>query len=258
MNAVRLPSRAALLWSLGLALLLFGLWRVDASPARVWDGLARLGWLLTLMWPPSTGGNLADLLEALAQTLAMAFLGTLLGAVIALPLALFGAGNVVGSTILRFTVRRSYDALRGVDTLIWALIFVSAVGMGPFAGILAIALPDIGTFAKTFSEAIEDADPRPAEAVRAAGGSRLHAIRFGLMPQALPAILSQTLYLFESNTRSATILGVVGAGGIGLALADRIRINNWDEVAFIVLLILVTVAVMDALSRRARLSIIRP
>jgi phosphonate transport system permease protein len=129
--------------------------------------------------------------------------------------------------------------------------------MGPFAGILALALPDIGLLAKTFSEAIEAAERRQVEGVRAAGASRLQAVRFGLIPQAAPIILSQVLYTFESNTRSATIIGVVGAGGIGLALADRIRINNWDEAAFIILMILVAVALIDAASRRLRMGLIR-
>jgi phosphonate transport system permease protein len=250
-----LPVR--LLLGSGALLLALGLWRVDASPLRIWEGLGNLGWLAALMWPPSPGGALAALLHGLAETLAMAFLGTLLAAVVALPLSLPGAANVLRSALARFTLRRAYDGLRAVDSLVWALIFVSAVGMGPFAGILALALPDIGTMAKTFSEALEAADRRQLEAVRAAGASRLQAIRYGLLPQAAPEMLAQVLYTFESNTRSATILGVVGAGGIGLALADRIRINNWDEAGFIMLLILAAVAAIDAAGRRLRLRLIR-
>lgn len=240
-------ARTHWLFAGGGLLLALGLWRVDASPLRIWDGLGKLGWLVALMWPPTPGGALPGLLQALAETLAMAFLGTVLAALLALPLALLGAGNVVGNALLRFTARRFYDGLRGVDTLIWALIFVSAVGMGPFAGLLALAIPDTGTLAKTFSEALEAADRRPVDAVR-----------FGLLPQAAPVMLSFVLYTFESNVRSATILGVVGAGGIGLALADRIRINNWDQAAFIMLVILVTVAAIDWISRRVRLRLIRP
>jgi phosphonate transport system permease protein len=254
---MRLPLPMRLLFGSCALLLAFGLWRVDASPLRIWEGLGNLGWLVTLMWPPSPGGALAELLQGLAETLAMAFLGTLLAAVIALPLGLPGAANVLRNALARFTLRRAYDGLRAVDSLVWALIFVSAVGMGPFAGILALALPDIGTMAKTFSEALEAADRRQLEAVRAAGASRLQAIRYGLLPQAAPEMLAQVLYTFESNTRSATILGVVGAGGIGLALADRIRINNWDEAAFIMLMILAAVAAIDAAGRRFRLRLIR-
>lgn len=250
-------SRTHLILGTGLALLLVGLWRVDASPARLWEGLGKLGWLLALMWPPSPGGVLHDLLLALAETVAMAFFGTLLASLVALPLCFLGAGNVIAGTMARFSVRRLYDGLRAVDSLIWALIFVSAVGMGPFAGVLALALPDIGTLAKTFSEALEAADRRQVEGVRAAGASRLQTIRHGLLPQAAPVMLAQALYTFESNTRSATILGVVGAGGIGLALADRMRINNWDEAAFIVLMILAAVVVIDWGSRKLRLRLIK-
>jgi phosphonate transport system permease protein len=238
-------------------LLIGGLWRMDASPERIINGLTKLGWLVALMWPPSAGGVLPELLMSLLESLAMAFLGTMLAVVVALPLALLGAGNVIGNVLLRFSVRRLYDGLRGIDTLIWALIFVAAVGMGPFAGILALAVPDIGTLSKLFSEALESADRRQVEAVRAAGANRVLAVRLGLIPQVAPVMLSQILYTLESNARSSTVLGIVGAGGIGLALADRIRINNWDEVAFIVLLILAMVAAIDFVSRRLRLKIIR-
>ncbi len=250
-------TRTPLIFAGGFLLLLVGLWRVDAAPARLWEGFGKLGWLVALMWPPSPGGHLADLLHALAETVAMAFMGSLLASLVALPLSFLGAGNVVGSWLSRFTARRSYDALRAVDSLVWALIFVSAVGMGPFAGILALALPDIGLLAKTFSEALEAADRRQVEGVRASGGSRLDAIRYGLLPQAAPVMLAHVLYTFESNTRSATIIGVVGAGGIGLALADRMRINNWDQAAFIILLILVAVAAIDIVSRRLRMKLIK-
>jgi len=255
---MRRVGATPLLFGIGFLVLLAALWRVDASPLRIWEGLGKLGWLVALMWPPSPGGAFAELLQGLAESLAMAFLGTLLAAIAALPLALLGAGNVVGSVMLRFSARRIYDGLRGIDTLIWALIFVSAVGMGPFAGILALAVPDTGTLAKLFSEALEGADRRQVEAVRAAGAGRMLAVRLGLLPQVAPVMLSQVLYTLESNSRSATILGVVGAGGIGLALSDRIRINNWDEAAFIILMILAMVAAIDLCSRAVRLRLIRP
>jgi phosphonate transport system permease protein len=254
-----MKSRIATPVTLGLLLLLLigGLWRMDASPERIINGITKLGWLVALMWPPSAGGVLPELLMSLLESLAMAFLGTLLAVLVALPLALLGAGNIIGNVLLRFSVRRLYDGLRGIDTLIWALVFVAAVGMGPFAGILALAVPDVGTLSKLFSEALESADRRQVEAVRAAGANRVLAVRLGLIPQVAPVMLSQILYTLESNARSSTVLGIVGAGGIGLALADRIRINNWDEVAFIVLLILGMVACIDWASRRLRLKIIR-
>ena len=182
----------------------------------------------------------------------MAFLGTFVAAVIALPLGFLGARNVLVNALAHFSIRRVFDGFRGVDQLIWALAFVRAVGLGPLAGVMAIAAADICVLAKLFAEAIENADPRQTEAVTAAGGTRLLAIRFGLLPQVLPVLLAQVLYSFESNTRSAAILGVVGAGGIGLQIAERIKVRYWDEVSFIIILILVTVAVIDQLSARVR------
>jgi phosphonate transport system permease protein len=130
------------------------------------------------------------------------------------------------------------------------------VGLGPFAGVLAVMTSDLGSFTKLFSEAIEAADRKAGEGVLSTGGSRLHVIRFGLLPQVLPVMLGQVLYFFESNTRSATIIGIVGAGGIGLHLSEQIRTLEWQAVSFIILLILVAVALIDALSTRLRLAII--
>lgn len=245
----------------GVALLfviafVLGLWWINASPARIWNGLSRLGFLLTLMLPPSSGGALAELCSALVETLAMAFLGTLLAAIAAIPLGFLGARNVVANWLAHFSFRRVLDGLRAVDTLIWALIFVSAVGMGPFAGILAIACSDVAFLGKLYAEAIENVDRKPVEAVRAAGGGRLQAMRLAVVPQILPVVLSHVLYFFESNMRAASVLGIVGAGGIGLQLSERIRVNNWDQALFIVIMMLVTVALIDVGSRQVRRAII--
>lgn len=239
-----------------IALAIYTMWRLEFTFDRIGSGLVQLGYFVQLMVPPTHGGKLALYLGALAETLAIAFLGTLLGAVLALPAGVLAAKNVVANRILHFFIRRSLDTVRGVDTLIWALIFVSAVGLGPFAGLLAIAASDFGAFGKLFSEAIENSDRRPVEGVIASGGGELHAVRFGVLPQVFPVMLSQVLYYIESNTRSATIIGIVGAGGIGLHLAEEIRTLEWGRVAFLVLMILVTVAAIDFISGRLRFAII--
>ncbi len=248
--------RLTLLWAVFLAVLALGLWRVLPG----WDvfvaGLGKLGFLVRFMIPPTSGGYLGEILHGLAETLAMAFMGTLLAALAAVPLGFAGARNVMPVRLLHFGLRRLFDGLRGIDSLIWAIIFVAAVGMGPFAGILALAVPDTGTLAKLFAEAIENVEKRQVEGVEAVGATSVERARFGILPQVLPVMLSHVLYFFESNTRSATILGVVGAGGIGLQLAERIRLDAWQEVAFIILLILVTVAVIDWISGRLRRRII--
>jgi phosphonate transport system permease protein len=210
------------------------------------------------MLPPEPGSwaQAMTYLHALGETLSIALLGTLGGALLAFPAALLAARNVVANRIIHFLARRSLDTVRGIDTLIWALIWVGVVGLGPFAGILALVCSDFGTFGKLFSEAIEAADKKPVEGIQAAGGNHLHGVRFGLLPQVIPILLSQLLYYFESNTRSATIIGIVGAGGIGLQLAEQIRVLEWQKVSFLILLILIAVSAIDWMSGRLRFAII--
>jgi phosphonate transport system permease protein len=160
--------------------------------------------------------------------------------------------------ILQLLSRRFFDSIRGVDTLVWALIWINVVGLGPFAGVLAVMTADIGAFGKLFSEAAEAADRRPVEGIKSTGGSHIQSVRFGLIPQILPVIASQVLYYIESNTRSATIIGIVGAGGIGMHLSEQIRMLEWQQTSFIILMILVTVAIIDFVSTRIRFSIIGP
>ena len=224
----------------------------DITPGRLSQGVSGLFVILRQMVPPNPGAQWQDILQGLTQSVAMAFLGTFVAAVISLPLGFLGARNVLVNALAHFSIRRVFDGFRGVDQLIWALAFVRAVGLGPLAGVMAIAAADICVLAKLFAEAIENADPRQTDAVTAVGGTRLLQIRFGLLPQILPVLLAQVLYSFESNTRSAAILGVVGAGGIGLQIAERIKVRYWDEVSFIIILILLTVAVIDQLSARVR------
>ena len=208
------------------------------------------------MFPPSIGDAPSEIFWALLETIAMAFLGTLLAAIVSVPIAFLAAKNTFPFWLPRFAVRRLMDGMRGVDQLIWALIFVRAVGLGPLAGIMAIFISDIGTLTKLFSESIENIEKKPVEGVRAAGANRIQTLRFGVLSQILPMILSSTLYLFESNVRSATILGIVGAGGIGFLLSDRIRAYNWEEASFILIIILVTVACIDWVSTKLRTRLI--
>jgi phosphonate transport system permease protein len=254
------PLGERVAWMLGCVAFVIWLGALCAwfqiTPARLSRGVSGLLVILRLMVPPSLGAQWQDILQGLAQSVAMAFLGTFVAAAIALPLGFLGARNVVVNALAHFSIRRVFDGFRGVDQLIWALAFVRAVGLGPLAGLLAITAAEICVLAKLFAEAIENADPRQPESVLAAGGSRLLATRFGLLPQVAPVLLAQVLYSFESNTRSAAILGVVGAGGIGLQIAERIKVRYWNEVSFIIILILITVAAIDFLSARVRRKLI--
>ncbi len=241
-----------------IALYFAGLVLLGFSPARILAGLNRLGDIIPLMLPPipASWARTEIYLHALGQTLAIAFLGTMAAAILAVPLGFLAARNIVANRLVHFLTRRSLDAGRSIDTLIWALIWINVVGLGPFAGALAIMSSDLFSYAKLMSEAIETADRRPVEGVLASGGSRLQSIRFGIVPQVLPVLASQVLYYFESNTRSATIIGIVGAGGIGLVLSEQIRVLEWNEAAAIILMVLVTVAIIDAISERLRSLII--
>ncbi|MGL5167087.1 MAG: phosphonate ABC transporter, permease protein PhnE [Afipia sp.] len=253
-HAARMKALAAGLAA--VALFLFGCWYLEFSLDRLITGFKQLGWFVLLMIPPDPGSSLPTYLHAMGETLSIAFLGTVLAAVLALPVSLLAARNIIPSVFFRFPVRRFLDSIRGVDTLIWALVWINVVGLGPFAGVLAIATSDFGAFGKLFSEAIEGADRKQVEGIRAAGGSKLHEVRFGLMPQVLPVLAGQILYFIESNTRSATIIGIVGAGGIGLQLAEQIRVLEWQKVSTLVLLILIAVAVIDFISSHLRFAII--
>ena len=254
----RRAARIALAFFALVASVVAGFASLDISWSRFFGGFAELARIIGLMLPPDCGNTARLLLwlKALGETLSIALLGTLAGAVLAFPVSLLAARNVTPGWLVRFTIRRSLDTIRGVNTLIWALIWINVIGLGPFAGVLAIMTTDFGTFGKLFSEAFEAADPRPGEGVIAAGGGELHRIRFALIPQILPVLLSQILYLIESNTRAATIIGIVGAGGIGQHLTEAIRTLEWQQVAFLVLMILVTVAVIDFISSRVRFAII--
>jgi phosphonate transport system permease protein len=233
-----------------LGLLVLGLWWIDFGFLRLATGLSRFAEILLRMLPPSPDGLSRFLIyaQALVETLCLALIGTFSAAVIAMPLGLLAARNVTGSGVMHFVLRRAFDIIRGIDRFVWALIFVRVVGLGPFAGALAIAVSNIGSFGKLFSETFESADARPIEGVVSTGGSGAHTVRFAILPEVAPVILSQFLYYFESDTRSATVIGIVGAGGIGLYLYEEIRTLEWTHVAFLILMILVTVALIDALS----------
>ncbi len=239
-------------------LLLFGMGQLGFFGGTFLAGLGKLGEIAGLMLPPDPGdwAHVRLYLLSLVETVAIALLGTLAAAVLAGPLALLAAKNVMTARIMHFLARRSLDTIRSVDILIWALIWINVVGLGPFAGVLAIMTSDIGNFGKLFSEAIEAADRKPREGIVAAGGGAVLGIRFGILPEVFPVLASQVLYFFESNTRSATIIGIVGAGGLGLHLAEAIRTLELQQASFIILTILIAVAAIDVVSNQLRFALI--
>jgi phosphonate transport system permease protein len=245
--------RAWLGWGGGAALTIYCLYRFGFFSGDFLHGLGKFGdAVVSQMFPPKGYEHIPMFLKAIGETVAMALLGTLLGASIALPLSFLASKNMTHSRPIQFGTRRAADLLRSFDYLIWALIFVRAVGLGPLAGIMAIAIVETGTFIKLYSEAIENLDRKQIDGVTALGGNWMHRIWFGVLPQVLPMMLSNTLYMFEHNTRSATILGIVGAGGIGFLLGDRLRAYELQESCLIIILVVITVYAIDYLSKFLR------
>jgi phosphonate transport system permease protein len=190
-------------------------------------------------------------LSEMVVTLHIAVWGTLLALLAAVPLGLAASANVAPPWIHQ-PVRRLMDACRAINEMVFALLFIVAVGLGPFAGVLALFVHTTGTLAKLFSEAVEAIDPRPVEGIRATGAHPLVEILYGVIPQVMPLWLSFTLYRFESNVRSASVVGMVGAGGIGVVLFEVIRGFQYAQTCAVLIILVVSVSLIDLLSARLR------
>lgn len=224
--------------------------RIDPARANI-VGAAQDFWH-NKMWSHS------QVAWALFETILMAFLGTFGAALISLPLAFLAAKNFTPLQPVRFALRRVFDLFRGIDGLIWTIILARAFGPGPLTGALAILLTDTGSFGKMFSEALENVDGKQIEGVTSTGAATAHRYRFGVIPQVTPVLLSQVLYFFESNTRSATIIGAITGGGIGLLLTQAmITQKDWEEVTYYIILVVLMVMAMDSLSGWARRKLIK-
>lgn len=228
------------------------LWGDRVDPAQ-----ANLPHMLRDVWTNRMWRH-GDVAWAIFETVLMAFLGTMGGGLIALPMAFLAARNINPLGPLRFALRRVFDFVRGVDALIWTIVLARAFGPGPMTGALAILITDIGSFGKTFSEAVENIDEKQVEGVRSTGANGLQRLRFGVLPQVVPVLLSQLLYALESNTRGATVVGAIVGGGIGLMLTQAIQTQkDWEEVAWYMVLIVLMVMAMDSLSGWLRRKLIK-
>jgi phosphonate transport system permease protein len=222
------------------------------SWSRVLGGLQRNGMpLLRGLVNPQWG--IFDLASrAMLETVFMAVIGTAVGAVLAFPMAFLAANNLLGSRLLAFPGKTFLVAIRTFPEILFAIIFVAAMGPGPVAGILAMGVNSVGFLGKIFSDVVEGIDPGPSEAIRAAGGNDLHVFFYSVVPQVLPEFASYVLYRFEINLRAASILGLVGAGGIGAPLIQRLQFRRWDEISMIMIVIVVVIIVVDTLSSSVR------
>ncbi|MGW2091067.1 phosphonate ABC transporter, permease protein PhnE [Promicromonospora sukumoe] len=214
--------------------------------AKLGEGTVNMGDFLLRLFPP-TWDKFGTIVELLVETLQMAIVGTVLGAVLSL-VAAFGAASNIAPRWLYYPTRWVMNVIRSLPDLVFALMFVSAVGLGPFAGILAMTIGSIGSIGKVFAEAMEAVDAGPVTAMQAVGASRRQVVQYGVLPQAGPLLVSYTLLLFEGNVRGATILGMVGAGGIGLELTTAMRMYDYGHLSAIVICIIVLVTVIDQAS----------
>ena len=195
-------------------------------------------------------------LNSLLNTLLMAYLATVLGTIIGGALSFFAARNLAPNYLTYWMIRRALEIARTVPDIVWALLFVMAFGIGPLAGILAITVHTIGAQGKLFAEVNENISPLPLDGIRSAGGNWLHEIRFGVIPQVMPNYMSYSFWRIELNVRSATIVGFVGAGGIGHDLFTSIQLLYFSDAGAILLIVVATIMMIDMLSERFRHSAI--
>ena len=237
-------------WAAIGALFLWSAWATEVSMTRVIEGAPYMLDFLRRMMPPDLS-VLGQALTGAGQTLQIALVGTGASALLALPVG-FAAARNVAPPWLFYSARSVLNVFRAIDTLVYALFFVAAVGLGPFPGVLAVIAYTATVLAKLYSEAIEAIDPGPVEAVAATGASRLQVLRWGVLPQIVPLFLSFTLYRFETNIRAATILGFVGAGGIGFYIQTYLRTLNYPAASAVLLVLIAMVMLVDFASSRIR------
>jgi phosphonate transport system permease protein len=244
-------------WAGGLALVaafVWSSWSTDVSLRRLIEGAPFMLDFIRRMLPPDPS-VLGQAFHGALQTVQIALVGTMAAALLAVPLALAAARNTAPRWVYYWT-RSALNAFRAIDTLVYALFFVAAVGLGPFPGVLAIIVYTATVLAKLFSEAIEAMDPGPVEAVQAVGATRIQVLRWGVLPQLGPEFVSFTLYRFETNIRAAAVLGFVGGGGIGFYIQTYLRLLNYPAASTVLLVLVVMVMLVDFASSRLRARLI--
>ncbi|AKH21902.1 phosphonate ABC transporter, permease protein PhnE [Sedimenticola thiotaurini] len=241
---------AAISWGLFLLALSWGWQAAEMKPLVLFSDADNMLEFARDFFPPDFS-DMSYYLEEMVVTLHIALWGTTLAIICSIPLGLMSSENLAPAWIYQPT-RRLMDATRAINEMVFAMLFVVAVGLGPFAGVLALFVHTTGVLAKLFSEAVEAIDPAPVEGVRATGASLLQEILYGVIPQVLPLWISFSLYRFESNVRSATVVGMVGAGGIGVILWESVRGFQFQQTCAVMLVIIVSVTLIDLTSQRLR------
>ncbi|VTU46712.1 Phosphate-import permease protein PhnE (plasmid) [Variovorax sp. SRS16] len=250
MAAPRRSLAAQFGWAVLLALLVASWKGADMRPLDLWRDSGNMATYAAEFFPPNFT-QWRMYVEEMVVTLEIALWGTVLAVVTAVPMALLASANIVPWWVYQ-PMRRLMDSGRAINEMVFAMLFVVAVGLGPFAGVLALWVHTTGVLAKLFAEAVEAIDPQPVEGIRSTGASALHEIIYGVIPQVIPLWISYALYRFESNVRSATVVGMVGAGGIGVVLWEIIRGFQYAETCAVMIIVVVTVSAIDLVSARIR------
>ncbi|MBU0806590.1 MAG: phosphonate ABC transporter, permease protein PhnE, partial [Gammaproteobacteria bacterium] len=237
-------------WGLFIAVLAWSWQGAEMNPLGLIRDSGNMATFAADFFPPDFS-NWELYLKEMIVTVQIALWGTVLAIVCAIPLGILSSENIVPWWVYQ-PVRRVMDACRSINEMVFAMLFVVAVGLGPFAGVLALFIGTTGVLAKLFAEAVEAIDPGPVEGVRATGASALQEVIYGVVPQVLPLWISYSLYRFESNVRSATVVGMVGAGGIGVILWEAIRGFQFAQTCALLLVIILVVSLLDIISQRLR------
>ena len=237
--------------AVGIAFLAWAADGVDLRPKELADGIPKIAKYFALMVPPKW--VFADTVwQPAIETVYIAIWGNVLATLIGLPLGVLAARNITRLAPLRFFAKGTLNLFRSISELIWAIFFVAAVGLGPFPGAVALGMNYAGILGRLYAEAMENIDPGPVEAIQATGAGRIQVILFAIFPQVLPQFVTYMLYWFEVGVRSATVLGMVGAGGIGFELVTTIRLFEFRETAVVLLIILAMVTIIDVASSLIR------
>lgn len=234
-----------------VALYLWSGWGVGFNPAKIWEGIPDFWDLLSEMFPPKWS-ILPNLLEPFAETVQIALIGTFVGAIFAIPISLLSANNINKVPGFYYFCKAIMNLIRTIPQLLYAAVLVAAIGIGPFPGVIALTLFSMAIIAKLTSESLEAIDPGPIEALEAVGANKLEVIMYAIIPQIAPSFVSYCLYVFEINIRTSTVLGMVGAGGIGQTLMTALNLFMYQNAAMIIVATFIFVVIIDYLSTKLR------
>jgi len=259
MKKIKLPKWKYKGLFIGLLIVIIYYWALtgtDTSPTTFAKGLPFMADFLRRMFPPDIS-NLGRFLLKAIETLQMAIVGSTIGALIALPLSFLAARNIMPNKFIYHSIRTIFDVCRGINEIVWGLIFVSMVGLGPFPGVLGLAAHVTGALGRYFSESIETVDPEVIKAIISTGANKIQVIVRGIFPQVKPLFINYILYYLENNFRAATVLGLVGAGGIGMELLTSMRLFKNREVLTILIIMVSMITIIDRSSAYIRKKIVK-